>query len=331
MNDAPLLNITVPVFNRPELTHQTLIAARKNTPVPHCLTVVDNGSNKETQDILIAMKQRGEIDHLFRLEQNFGVAVAANIGWRLVDAPLYMKLDNDIIIKSPQWFPLLFKYMKKHGKDAVWGGDFHCQLDKDNYVKERDGFVGKCHSHVSGGAIIIPKSISDIIGYWCEDYGLYGCEDGDYGVRLTSLDIDQFYFDHKPFMEHLGHDIEEMKTEYNLDKTQVQNSFRTLWLSNKYLYEEEHRAPNIPPQFVPTNYDGYTLSLTSNEKYKEMWEALMVFHKARIDEDDKFTQPVLTALNMFIHIQNKTWDEATRFADDSYATVKAQVQAGSQI
>lgn len=325
MNKTPLLNITVPVFNRPELTRQTLLAARKNTPVDHCITVVDNGSDLETKEILVEMKRKGTIDHLFRLEKNYGVAVAANVGWRMIDSPLYMKLDNDIIIKSPKWFPLLLRHMKRHGKDAVWGGDFHCQLDKKAYVKKRDGFIGKCHLHISGGAIIIPKSISDVLGYWCEDYGLYGCEDGDYGVRMHVFGVDRFYFDHKLLMEHLGNDIEVMKTEYNLDKKSIQDMFRNLWRTNKFLYEARHRAPNIPPQFVPDHYDGYTLTLKENGKYKEMCEALMIFHKTRVEFNDELTQPVIEALNSFIGVQNRTWNEATQFANDSYATIKAQL------
>lgn len=325
METTPVLNITIPVFNRPELTQKTLRAARKNTPVSHCLTVVDNGSDAKTRNMLIAMKKQGEIDHLFRLEQNFGVAVAANIGWRLVDAPLYMKLDNDIVIHSPHWFTLLHKHMKKHGKDAVWGGDFHYQLDKENYVKERDGFVGKCHSHVSGGAIIIPKSISDVIGYWCEDYGLYGCEDGDYGVRLNTLSIDQFYFDHKPFMQHLGDDNEEMKKEYHLDKKTIQEKFRLLWDTNKYLFENKHRAPNIPPQFVPASYDGYTLKLKQNFHYNDMWKTLMDLHAVILDRNNISAQSEIKALNRFISTQNKTWDDASKFANDNYNAVKALV------
>ena len=325
MKDFPLFNITVPVFNRPELTKQTLEAVRKNTLVPYSLTVVDNGSDRETQKILVEMKKTKQIEYLFRLDKNYGVALAANIGWRLSDAPLYMKLDNDIVITSPQWSSLLLKQMQRHGKDAVWGGDFYNQLDNKNTVRKREGFIGKSHQHISGGAIIIPKGISDLIGYWSEDYGLYGCEDGDYGERLKEFSIDQFYFDHKPFMKHLGHDADVMEKQYNLKKKNIQDVYRFLWQTNKYLYENGHRTPNIPPQYVPTEFDGYMLKIGENVKYTEMRNALLNFHRIATMHEE-FTKPFIDGLNNFISVQNRTWKDATEYANRKYDKIKAMLQ-----
>lgn len=326
MPQDPLLNITVPVFNRPELTRRTLLAARAHTAAPHVLTAVDNGSEPETRDLLRGMKDRGEIDHLFRLERNYGVAVAANVGWRLVDAPLYMKLDNDIVMHSPRWFGLLLGYMKKLGRDAVWGGDFHGQLDNTSYVTERDGLVGRTPAHVSGGAIIIPRGVSALAGHWSEDYGLYGCEDGDYGARLRCLGVEQFYFDHKPFMEHLGHDAEDMKTRHSLDKDMEQKVFRSLWMTNAFLYEHGLRAPNIPPQYMPADYDGYTLRLIRNDDYTATLRALVDFHKVRLLSGDD-PRETIDAVNAFVTVQNRTWEAATRTAQEHYERVKGSMQA----
>lgn len=322
MTDEPILNITVPVFNRPELTHQTLLAARRNTPVPHVLTAVDNGSDSETRDLLAAMRDQGEIDHLFRLPENLGVAVAANVGWRLVDAPLYMKLDNDIVIHSPKWFPLLLAAIKQHGRPAVWGGDFHNQLDNPDLVTERDGFIGRSEAHVSGGAILIPRTVSDVIGYWSEDYGLYGCEDGDYGERLQVTGTDQFYFDHRLFMKHLGSDLEDMKEKYSLDKPKMQTLHRSLWRTNKYLYEAGHRAPSIPPHFVPVDYDGTTLRMEPNTPYQPMWDALQAFHRLAVQDDYAMAGQAVEALNRFISVQNETWEAAEENGRKRYDAIR---------
>ena len=64
--------------------------------------MVDNGSDAPLVRKLIDFKERGIIDYLFLLPTNMGVACAANIGWQLVDAPIYMKLDNEIVITEPQ-------------------------------------------------------------------------------------------------------------------------------------------------------------------------------------------------------------------------------------
>jgi len=325
---TPIVNITVPVFNRPELTRQTLQAVRKHTRIPHCLTVVDNGSDAETRDLLIGMKERGDIDHLFRLAKNFGVAVAANVGWRLVDAPLYMKLDNDVVMHSARWFEIVLGKMQAHPGPSVWGADLNFQLDNVNYVKEREGFQGKTHAHISGGAILIPRNVSDVLGYWCEDYGLYGCEDGDYGERLRTLSVDQFYFDHQPFMTHLGDDAGIMKDDHSLDKQKAKKAHLALWQTSKYLIDREHRSPNIPAQFVPAAFDGYALTIERNTSYLEIFKAFVEFHKTRL-EHDEYSQPFLSALNNLITIQNATWDQALQSADKQYSVIRKQVENGS--
>ena len=201
IQDLLPVNIVIPVFNRPALTEKTILSLRENTALPHVTTVVDNGSGRETRELLAALKDKGFVDHLFRLPRNYGVACASNVGWRLVDAPTYMKLDNNIEIIAPGWLEFVLHSLVKSSGPAVLGADFHNQLDNKYYVTQKRGLLGACHTHISGGAILIPRGIRDVIGYWSEDYGLYGCEDGDYGVRVLSAGFSQYYFSHKPFMQ----------------------------------------------------------------------------------------------------------------------------------
>jgi glycosyltransferase involved in cell wall biosynthesis len=320
----PILNITIPVFNRPELTRRTIEAVRKNTKLPHTLTAVDNGSEPETQDLLREMKEHGQLDYLFRLEKNYGVAVAANVGWRLIQAPIYMKLDNDVVIRNPKWLDIVLLHMKKAPRDAVWGADLNNQMRNKSYVPRPNGLIGSTIAHVSGGAILIPKGISDIAGYWCEDYGLYGCEDGDYGEKLKSLKIDQYYFDHTPFMEHLGHDTDSMKSDFGLDKSTTQDQFRKLYTTNFLLYGMGYRAPNTPPQFIPDSFDGYTLTMQSNTHYKPIWRSLLEFHNIRMNH---MFDKELNAhyLNLLVTAQNKHWAQAAFDAERAYERIRRQI------
>ncbi|UZP69112.1 glycosyltransferase [Desulfovibrio mangrovi] len=320
----PILNITIPVFNRPELTRRTIEAVRKNTKHPYTLTAVDNGSEAETQDLLREMKERGQLDYLFRLEKNYGVAVAANVGWRLIQAPIYMKLDNDVVIHNPKWLDIVLLHMKKAPRDAVWGADLNHQLQNKCHVPKRDGLIGRAAAHVSGGAILIPRTISDIVGYWCEDYGLYGCEDGDYGEKLKSLNIDQYYFDHTPFMEHLGHDSESVKKDFGLNKKVTQDLFRKLYTTNYFLYAQGHRAANTPPQLIPAAFDGYTLAMTSNAHYRPIWHCLLEFHNHRTNHPDDTALNVET-LHKLITLQNDLWAKAEADAEQAYSRIRQQI------
>ena len=85
---APVCNVTIPVFNRPGATRETLLALRRTSQeVPFDITVVDNGSDPALVDTLLEFRERGVIDHLFLLPRNMGVACAANVGWEWCPRP----------------------------------------------------------------------------------------------------------------------------------------------------------------------------------------------------------------------------------------------------
>ena len=321
---TPIINITIPVFNRPALTLKTILAVRKHTLLPHILTVVDNGSEKETQNLLINLKKQNLIDHLFRLKKNYGISVAANVGWRAVPAPLYMKLDNDIVIHSKEWLPFVLAQMAKRERDAVWGADLNGQMDKPEFVRNPQGLIGQCFTHISGGAIIIPRSIAKFAGYWCEDYGLYGVEDGDYGTRLGILLIEQFYFSHKLFMSHCGHDGEELKDQHSLDKNREKRINLALFQANYFLYTQGHRPLNLPPVHIPLNYDGYELTMEYNGAYKEIYNKFMDFYKT-ITTDPQSAQKGASAVDELISSQNKLWEAALQTGEDAYAGLRRQL------
>lgn len=202
-----LLNITIPVFNRYHLTQKTLLALRKTVPgIPFVVTVVDNGSAPDLRERLVNLHKDGLIDNLFLLPRNMGISCACNIGWRAVDAPYYMKLDNDMVVTTPHWLELIFR-LWAHGKPvSIIGPIFEqAKLTRDPGTQHTpDGILGICQGNVPGGATIIPKTVSDIIGFWSEDYGLYGADDGDYGVRLGCAGVTQYCFDVHTCFEHLG-------------------------------------------------------------------------------------------------------------------------------
>ena len=99
-----VLNVTIPVFNHAELVQRTLAALRKTSQeIPFCITVVDNGSDERLVARLREFRQSGIIDNLFLLPRNMGEACAANIGWQLVNAPIYMKLASGMVITEAHW------------------------------------------------------------------------------------------------------------------------------------------------------------------------------------------------------------------------------------
>ncbi|MCR4667087.1 MAG: glycosyltransferase [Desulfovibrio sp.] len=280
----PILNITIPVFNRYDLTQYTLIAVHKlNNKIPFVVTVVDNGSDYCLQNKLKEFKKIGLIDNLFLLEKNMGVSCACNIGWKAVDTPFYMKLDNDMVAKTSDCIERLFQ-LWSYGKPLSTLGPaiFHDWMTKTpGSIHTPYGDLGICKVNLPGGAILIPKTVSDIIGYWNEEYGIYGGEDGDYGLRMVAAGLPQYYYEMNDFFEHKGEWGNEEYEGTNLNKKREhdrlfneENGDIGLYRVNSYLYKLYIRDFKILPRFKITNVSDFHVTLEENDEYKKIITAL---------------------------------------------------------
>lgn len=282
---TPLVNITIPVFNRFELTQKTILALHKTTKIlPFVVTVVDNGSEQKLRNRLIEFKKSGFIDNLFLLPRNMGISCACNIGWRAVDAPYYMKLDNDMAARSPHWLKRLFR-LWSHGKPLSTLGPTFTQSDmtkNPGTIVSNDGKLGICTSNLMGSAIVIPKAVSDILGYWNEDYGLYGAEDGDYGARMVCAGLPQYYYDANQFFINGGkYDNSEYETT-ELDKSKEHaRLFKDeqggigIFRLNYYLFRMCIRQWKVPLRYRVVDIDGYDVVIEEDPAYEPVRNALI--------------------------------------------------------
>ncbi len=316
----PLLNITMPVFNRPVLTELSILTLRAKTQGNFALTVVDNGSDEETQKLLLFLKKKKYIDYLYRLEKNYGVALAANIGWRLMNAPIYMKIDNDIETLSKNWNFYTSNILKNFDYNIILGADFHNQLHNKNHVREIHDDIGRTCAHVSGGAILIPKVVSDTAGYWCEDYGIYGCEDGDYGVRLEKLGIKQYYFNHKSFFAHRGNKDESIYKKYHIKKKKIQEFYRQYFATNSFLIANGFKNPNICPKFKIIRFDKYILEVTISKYWHDLWKNFSDLHTIILEENesDDYIDKFKKQINRFVTVHNREYAILQKDVHDSY-------------
>ena len=203
---APVCNVTIPVFNRPRATRETILALRRTSQeIPFDITVVDNGSDPALVESLLALRERGVIDHLFLLPRNMGVACAANVGWGMVPAPVYMKLDNDTAMRRTRWLPGLLALWRHGRPQSNLGGAFNLDMLRRHpgAVNTPEGVLGVCPDNLPGQAVLIPKAVSDELGFWNEEYGVYGGEDGDYGLRMTCAGFPQYYYHGPDYFENL--------------------------------------------------------------------------------------------------------------------------------
>lgn len=290
----PVVNITVPVFNRFTLTQKTLLALRKSGgSVPFSITVVDNGSDAALVSRLRELHRAGVIDKLFLLPRNMGISCACNIGWSMTDAPVYLKLDNDILVRDPAWLEKLFR-LWRHGKPLSALGPAWTEgqwLSGDGILSTPDGELGICVSNLQGSALFIPKAVSDLLGYWSEDYGLYGAEDGDYGARMNCAGFPQYYYRPDGLLHDMGPEEKPEDVDYVLDRRSEHRALFVddkggtgLFRLNNYLYNYCIRNWKVPLRYAVADVDdACRVNLREREEYAPVRQALELC-KALVDK-----------------------------------------------
>jgi len=310
--EKPIVNITMPVFNRYHLTQKTILALRRTSQaIPFTLTIVDNGSEPDLVQRLIELRESGIIDHLYLLPKNMGISCAANIGWQMTDAPFYMKLDNDTIIKEQDWLPKLFA-LWRHGEAlSTLGGAYNEEmlLAAPGALHTPDGLLGRCVGNLPGQAILIPKAVSDILGMWNEDYGLYGGEDGDYGARMNCIGFPQYYYLGPDIFDDLGTaDAAETYAARNIDKQREHHSLFIaegggvgLFPINFTFYNYCIRNWKVPLRYkIVDIYDKYHVRVKTREEYIPVMNALQeckrLIHKLHRQNTSALSSEVIEKL-----------------------------------
>ena len=204
-----LVNIGMVTYNRLYFTKQAITSLIEHTHHPHLLTVIDNNSTDGTQEYLLELYHQKVIKNLVLLDENIGVAKASNLAWVIgeeYDCDHYIKFDNDIIIKKPNWIPPLVELVNTIPKLGITGYNVEPVIPE---VSKLDGYtVRRKNLNLGGACVLIPNRIKERFGYWCEDYGFYAEEDMDYGLRLLYSDVINAYAEDIYMAEHLDHSPE---------------------------------------------------------------------------------------------------------------------------
>ena len=279
---GPLCNVTIPVFNRPAATESAVRAlAQTSREVPFQITVVDNGSEPELVKTLLRLRGEGIIDNLFLLPRNMGVACAANVGWELVPAPLYMTLDNDTAMVRRHWLRDLLA-LWSHGQPlSNLGGAFNREMlhKTPGCQQTPHGELGLCVGNLPGQAVLVPQAVAEKLGFWNEEYGLYGGEDGDYGLRMLAAGLPQYYYLGPDYFENIRED-EDARQTYSargIDKRRLHRELvirdnlcmGKLFL-NKMLYNSGLRSLAPMRRYAVDDVDSQgQVRLVERREYKE--------------------------------------------------------------
>jgi len=265
----PLVNITVVTHNRLALTRRTIESVLRCTPEPFALCVVDNASHDGTREYLRELQAQGLLRHLTLFEKNMGVACACNTGWAAIDADYFLKLDNDIELLHPGWLANLTQFFKASANV----GAVAYKVIADNAAPSlRVGPTAVFEVEFCGGACLVTsRAVRAELGHFCEDYGVYGEEDADFGVRVGMsgrLNI---------FVDGAGHALHNADPDYDARMRPIKSRLarkRNIeqFQANVHAYDTGLRPLRVGRRFLPVPSGGLT-SCTLCEAYKQ--EALV--------------------------------------------------------
>lgn len=261
-----LVNITVPSCNRLELTRRTLFSLREKTRGRYLVTVVDNGSEPDVVDALERWRLDGVIDRLLKNKRNMGVAVAANQGWRSVDAAYFCKLDNDIEIKDPDWLNALLEIQQQGGFGLV----SYCFFEEHKGPRKTlaSGRTYISTTAINGAAVLVPRGTHEILGFWNEDY-IYGWEDLEYSNRAVLAGLELAFVDNDNSLEHLGVVSRDEAGYTERKAARVDGTgLGKLFSLNLFMFEQNLRPLKVIRKFLPAlDADGFYY-YRQNPEYK---------------------------------------------------------------
>lgn len=175
-------------YNRYELLKKTTSHNLKNAGAPFDLFVWDNGSTD--QRVIEYLKGLVPPERLFLSRENLGIARPFNElmlqTWSLgYDAVMFMAND----IKEPdKWLAKRIAYLTtipESGMVSVALGNHQCRRRMLHKLPVDAG-------HVIGQFMISFEAFQKV-GYFREDFGLYGPIDNDYNIRCERLGLVNYY------------------------------------------------------------------------------------------------------------------------------------------
>lgn len=277
MPERPLVNITMPTFNRLELTRQSIEALVRHTGQPFHLTVVDNASQDGTREYLRGLRDQGVIQTLLLLDRNMGVACAANAGWAAVPAPLYMKLDNDIAVNRDGWLDDLAAVLLRNPELAALSYPTR-PYDEAVPVLLSAGDQAMQVPHCGGACILIRQDIHERLGFWCEDYGLYGEEDSDFGNRVTRAGLVNAYL--PDFSAIRTVDAGTLSPYVDIKVRAARRRNLEQFLTNTWAYRTGLRPLYMPRKYTQQVIDGERVAFGLDKGYQRAAEAWNSHRKA---------------------------------------------------
>jgi len=242
---ATLMMVT---YNRLPLTKQTIDGLLKTTKRPFNLIIIDNGSQDGTKEYLSELSKNGyeylqTVSVTFN-DKNEGIAVARNQALQLADrfeTIWYSTVDNDVLLPD-NWLSDCIDVLKTNTQYGMLGVNF----ENSSYPLIKAGgyeFQNKPQGNLGTACTVFHKRFHQMLGFFNTEYGVYGEEDADLGMRARAIGFKLGYL--KENGVHLG-DNENDVGEYRDFKTECHKRNLKQFSINASLYFNHKKPIYIP-------------------------------------------------------------------------------------
>jgi glycosyltransferase involved in cell wall biosynthesis len=198
-------------WNSLGLLKRCLSLVDKNTPGPHNIIIVDNGSRDGSVDYITNLPDVKMVLN----KENKGFPAGVNQGIKLADPDSDICLLNVDAEVQEGWLEEMYRTLNSI-PDAGMVGPLGNEVASGH---QRAGYVDRdCRTpNLYGFCLLIYRELIDKIGYFDESYGLGGWEDNDYCIRAKLAGYD-LYIASKSLVVHKAHQVYRLNGMNHLEK-----------------------------------------------------------------------------------------------------------------
>jgi len=183
MNHASLCVLS---FNRKEVMEKSLKTLQANTRYPYELIIMDDGSNRFTQEYLFKIvRAHAAATVLFNTDRNLGIGIAVNRGFQIARGDYLFKLDADLMYE-PGWLTEAVRLLEQHGEIGCLGlfKYWHKpRIFSENIINTFPDYYEVVD--FVGSAIGMRREIYDEYGPWHEKTHTFG-EDKQFKMKVQA-------------------------------------------------------------------------------------------------------------------------------------------------
>jgi GT2 family glycosyltransferase len=175
------IDICMTTWKREWMTCLALQALKQNTQTPYRLIIIDNGSNRDAEQLYA---QEGDL--YIKLDHNYGLEYAKNLGMHFVESRYFVSTDNDVLpyTYTPDWLSQIIDLLEKNPEYVALAPRPQILVATGMYMFETDNEIVP-FDHVPGYLRVMRSDWVKNLGAWNETRPGRGHEEMWIGQRFT--------------------------------------------------------------------------------------------------------------------------------------------------